>query len=211
MKNKITKIVLTGGPCGGKTSALNEIIENFTALGYQVFAVPEIATIFLNAGVNFLTSDKQYFYNAEKALLKFQIEMENTFVELSKTGDKPALIVCDRGAIDIAAYFDDETWASLISELSFTKEQLSNDRYDAVIHLVTVANGAESFYSNSSNKARTESPEEARAKDNRLIEVWSGHPNLKIIYNENNTDKKLNKLEKINKVIAEISAVLEKK
>lgn len=47
MKNKITKIVLTGGPCGGKTSALNQIIEHFTALGYQVFAVPEIATIFL--------------------------------------------------------------------------------------------------------------------------------------------------------------------
>jgi hypothetical protein len=39
--------------------------------------------------------------------------------------------------------------------------------------------------------AITESPEEGRAKDKRLIEVWSGHPNLKIIYNENNTDKKV--------------------
>ena len=74
--------------------------------------------------------------------------------------------------------------------------------------MFTVANGAEAFYSNSSNLARTESPEEARAKDKRLIDVWSGHPNLKIIYNENNTDKKLNKLEKVTKVIAEISAIL---
>lgn len=208
MKKKVTKIVLTGGPCGGKTSALKGIIENFTAMGYQVFAVPEIASIFFNAGVDFLTLDKHYFYNAEKALLKLQIEIENNFVELSNKCEKPALIICDRGAMDIAAYFDEKTWESLIGELSLTKEQLRDERYDAVIHLVTVANGAEAFYSNSSNLARTESPEEARAKDKRLIEVWSGHPNLKIIYNENNTDKKLNKLEKVTKVIAEISAVL---
>ena len=177
-------------------------------MGYQVFAVPEIASIFFNAGVDFLTLDKHYFYNAEKALLKLQIEIENNFVELSNKCEKPALIICDRGAMDIAAYFDEKTWESLIGELSLTKEQLRDERYDAVIHLVTVANGAEAFYSNSSNLARTESPEEARAKDKRLIEVWSGHPNLKIIYNENNTDKKLNKLEKVTKVIAEISAVL---
>lgn len=90
--------------------------------------------------------------------------MENTFVELSKTGDKPALIVCDRGAIDIAAYFDDETWASLISELSFTKEQLSNDRYDAIIHLVTVANGAESFIQILAIKLELKAPKKQEQK-----------------------------------------------
>lgn len=41
MKRKVTKIVLSGGPCGVKTSAFNQILENFSALSYQVFAFPE--------------------------------------------------------------------------------------------------------------------------------------------------------------------------
>ena len=62
-------------------------------------------------------------------MLKLQIEIENNFVELSNTCEKPALIICDRGAMDIAAYFDEKTWESLIGEPSLTKEQLRDERY----------------------------------------------------------------------------------
>ena len=58
MNNKITKIVLTGGPCAGKTTALAKIIEHFTELGFQVFAIPEVPTMFGHAGVNYLTDNK---------------------------------------------------------------------------------------------------------------------------------------------------------
>ncbi|MDR1897621.1 MAG: ATP-binding protein, partial [Prevotellaceae bacterium] len=36
--NNITKIVLTGGPCAGKTTALARIIEKFSDMGYLVLA-----------------------------------------------------------------------------------------------------------------------------------------------------------------------------
>ena len=34
--NTIKKIVLTGGPCAGKTTALVKIIDHFSGLGYKV-------------------------------------------------------------------------------------------------------------------------------------------------------------------------------
>ena len=43
-KLEITKIVITGGPCAGKTTALSWIQSNFTKLGYTVLFVPETAT-----------------------------------------------------------------------------------------------------------------------------------------------------------------------
>lgn len=43
--NTIKKIVLTGGPCAGKTTALVKVIEHFTSLGYKVFTIPEVPTI----------------------------------------------------------------------------------------------------------------------------------------------------------------------
>ena len=40
----IKRIVLTGGPCAGKTTALAKIVEHFSNLGYQVFTLPEVPT-----------------------------------------------------------------------------------------------------------------------------------------------------------------------
>ena len=38
--NQIKKIVLTGGPCAGKTTAMVKVIEHFSSLGYKVFTIP---------------------------------------------------------------------------------------------------------------------------------------------------------------------------
>lgn len=38
----IKRIVLTGGPCAGKTTALVRVIEHFSGLGYKVFTIPEL-------------------------------------------------------------------------------------------------------------------------------------------------------------------------
>ena len=78
MNKNIYRVALTGGPCAGKTTALAQIISRFSDLGYLVYALPETPTIFANVSINFLTPDKQYFYNIEKAVLKYQIMMEDT-------------------------------------------------------------------------------------------------------------------------------------
>ena len=41
---QITKIVITGGPCAGKSTAMSWIQNAFTELGYAVLFVPETAT-----------------------------------------------------------------------------------------------------------------------------------------------------------------------
>jgi hypothetical protein len=46
----ISKIVVTGGPCGGKTTALSRIQRDLSHLGYTVLIVPETATALLSGG-----------------------------------------------------------------------------------------------------------------------------------------------------------------
>jgi len=200
--NKITKIVLTGGPCAGKTTALSRVIEKFTDKGYLVLALPEAATLFNQAGVNFSTNDKRFFHAAEKSLLQFQMEMEDAFVKIAEASDRPALIICDRGLMDVAAYLSNEEWQALLDESGLSTVQARDKRYDAVLHLVTAAKGAEKFYTTANNNSRTENMELARILDDKLIAAWTGHPHLRIVDNSTGFEGK------INRVLAEISAVL---
>ena len=41
---QITKIVITGGPCAGKSTAMSWVQNAFTEMGYTVLFVPETAT-----------------------------------------------------------------------------------------------------------------------------------------------------------------------
>lgn len=43
----IYKVVLTGGPCAGKTTTMARLRTFFENLGWKVYSVPEAATILL--------------------------------------------------------------------------------------------------------------------------------------------------------------------
>jgi len=201
-KSIITKIVLTGGPCAGKTTALSRIVEKFTDKGYLVLALPEAATLFNQAGVNFQNTDKRLFHAAEKALFDFQIALEDCFVQIAEAVDRPALIICDRGMMDIAAYLSKESWQALLDETGLSIVQVRDKRYDAILHLTTAAKGAEQFYTIANNTSRTEGIELARTLDDKMIAAWTGHPHLRIVDNTTGFEGK------INRVLAEIAAVL---
>lgn len=208
MPNKeIKRIVLTGGPCAGKTSALVRVIEHFSNLGYKVFTIPEVPTMFTRAGMNYLTQNKDFFYEGEKATLEIQLALEDKFVQMAKTCTEPCVIVCDRGAMDISAYMQPEMWKEITSKLGTNSQELRN-RYDAVLHLVSAADGAEKFYTTSNNAQRLEKADEAGLKiarelDKKVIHAWNGHPHLRVINNNDDFECKLNR------VIIEISKVLE--
>ncbi len=198
----IIKVALTGGPCAGKTTALVRIIEHFTGLGFQVYTLPEIPTMFIQAGVNYLTKNQDFFYQAERSTLAFQIEMEDQFMQMAALSGRDTLIVCDRGTMDISAYLQPETWQALLDEMGLNTVKLRDSRYDAVLHLVTAANGAEQFYTTANNKARSEGIEQACALDKKIIKAWTGHPHLRVIDNEFDFEQK------IHNVLTEISTVL---
>ena len=177
----ISKIVVTGGPCGGKTTALSRIQRDLSHLGYTVLIVPETATSLISGGVAPWTCGSNLEY--QKCQMQLQLQKEEIFerAAASMPRDK-ILIVCDRGAMDNRVYMDDEEFASTIDWLGKSKAEL-RDGYDAVFHLVTAAKGAEEFYSLENNSARTESAEEAARMDERFIAAWTGHPHLRIIDN----------------------------
>lgn len=94
------------------------------------------------------------------------------------------VILIDRGLMDGSAYVDKIQWKGLMDELGISAVQLRDQRYDAILHLVTAADGAEKFYDNGTNDARYESIEEARDKDVRLREAYMTHPKWYLIDNQ---------------------------
>ena len=151
----ITKIVLTGGPCAGKTTTNERIEEFFSKLGYAVFTLPEAATLFIKAGAEFLTQDKNLYFEIHKNMMRFLLEMEEDFYRIAEATGKSALIINDRGAMDLSAYMTPEDWQRLLRETGHTEEELMA-RYKAVFHLCTSAKGAPNSYTLSNNSARME-------------------------------------------------------
>ena len=202
----IKKIVLTGGPCAGKTTALVKITEYFSGFGYKVFNVPEVPTIYSTAGWNYLTPNRDLYYQGERAILETQLALENQFMQLAKVCEKPVLIVCDRGAMDISAYIKPEEWDE-ITRMAGTNSEALRQSYDAVLHLVSAADGAEQYYTTATNATRYEQANEeglrvARELDKKVIKAWTGHPHLRVINNHDDFENKLNR------VLTEISKVV---
>ena len=199
-KMKISKIVITGGPCGGKSTAMSWIQNNFSKLGYRVIFVPETATELITGGVAPWTCGTNLDY--QKCQMQLQLAKEKIFTQGASTMDaEKILIVCDRGALDNKAYMNDLDFAQVLDSLNCNEVEL-RDSYDAVFHLVTAAKGAEKFYTTANNTARTETVEQAAALDDKLIAAWTGHPHLRIIDNSSNFEDKMKRL------IGEITAFL---
>ena len=203
---EIKKIVLTGGPCAGKTTALVKITEYFSGFGYKVFNVPEVPTIYSTAGWNYLTPNRDLYYQGERAILETQLALEDQFMRLAEVCARPVLIVCDRGTMDISAYIKPEEWEE-ITAMAGTNSNELRERYDAVLHLVSAADGAEQYYTTATNATRYEKANEeglqlARELDKKVIRAWMGHPHLRVINNHDNFDNKLNRvLNEISKVV----------
>src|SRR5208283_1974774 len=48
----VSMIVLTGGPCSGKSSSLAYLTEKLSNHGFMVFVVPETATLITTSGID---------------------------------------------------------------------------------------------------------------------------------------------------------------
>ena len=155
------RVVLTGGPGAGKTAVL-ELVRQ--ALCEHVKVLPEAAGIVFGGGFP-RGADLEMRRAAQRAIFYVQRELEN----VGASGN-PALVLCDRGTIDGLAYWPDGS--SYLDSVETTLEQ-QYARYDAVIHLRVPGAGA--GY-NHLNPLRIESAAEARAIDDRILQVWDGHP-----------------------------------
>ena len=199
-EKQINKIVITGGPCAGKSTALTWIQAEYTKKGYNVIFVPESATELILAGFSSSTLHSDIEFQA--LMLKDQLHKEKLFEEYAKKldGDK-ILIVCDRGAMDGKAYIKPDEYEQMLKYLGLTEVEL-RDNYDAVFHLVTTAIGAQEYYTLENNKARYEKIEDAAKSDKKTLQAWTGHPHLRVIDNSTDFQGKMRRL------IKEISTYL---
>lgn len=202
---EVKKIVLTGGPCAGKTTALSRISAYFEHLGWKVFIIPETATEVILSGVSPTTLDSDLDF--EELISRRQITKEEELQNLVLThlsGVEKVLIVCDRGLQDAYAYLSEEKQAILKNRLGRPGIETAAS-YDAVIHLVTAASGAEEAYTLANNPARQESSlEAARAADRRTLAAWMGFGHLRVIDNSTDFEGKMHRaLTEITNLIGE--------
>lgn len=209
--NDIYTIVLTGGPCAGKTTALAEITMHAKKFGAEVLCVPETATLTMMGGGNIVVRDfpPALAIRREVQIVEFIQTIENYFKELAEikkhTHKGKILLLCDRGCMDARAYLPEELWQAILDQKNWNPITLSHKRYDMVLHLVTCADGAEEFYTTDNNQARYETVDEAVDIDKKLQFAYNGHPHHKIIKNVRLKDFKY----KIGRVIEETMNCLE--
>ena len=190
------KIVLTGGPCGGKTTALARLSSYLRERGFEVITCPEAFSILGSNGF-----EMSYFGTEGMAMvvqdtvMKLQESLEDGFEKILRARGKPGVVLCDRGLMDGAAYCAANEWDEMLKRRNIKNVcELREGRYNAVFHLVTAAEGAEKFYSLENNEVRTETPEEARAVDVKTRDAWIGHPRLYVFDNSTNFEGKLQRL-----------------
>ena len=160
------RVVLTGGPGAGKTAVLELIRASFCV---HVKILPEAASVIFGGGFP-RAADGEPLRAAQRAIFYVQRELE-----AAADSDNPAVVLCDRGTVDGAAYWPgpDDLWSAVNTTLD---DQLR--RYDAVIHLRTPALD---FGYNRQNPLRTESAAQAADIDGRIAHVWEGHPRRFVI------------------------------
>ena len=187
---KHKKIAITGGPCAGKTTAMQRIVDEFTERGYKVFVVSETATDLINGGIRPFGTGACDIVEFQRYVLYMQLSKEKLFEKVASGCKQDTIILCDRGIMDNRAYINDEYFQKLLKERNL-KEMEVMSSYDLVIHLVTAADGAREYYTTVNNKARTETPEEAMIADKKTLDSWTGHDKLVIVDNKVGFDEKI--------------------
>lgn len=186
------KIVLTGGPGGGKTTALDLFRREFKD---GIHIIPEAATILFKNGLP-RGSNEIELKKTQISIYNLQICLESIYTQRN-----PGFChLCDRGTLDSLAYWPDSEESFFeASKSSFEKEM---SRYDAVLFFETGASGGANIMSN--NPTRTESSKEAVELDKKLQRIWSHHPNYHFISSKTSfVDKVIEGLNKIKEVLGE--------
>ena len=163
------RIVLTGGPGGGKTTAADLFRRE---IGESVVIVPESATLLFSGGFP-RSSHPLAAAAAQQAIFQVQRYLE----DIQSVLYPERILLCDRGTIDGAAYGPD-TPEAFFSALG-TSLEAELARYDGVIFFESAAVGGMTI--EGGNPVRNETLEQAAVLDGRLRELWMHHPRFVLV------------------------------
>ena len=163
------RLVLSGGPGGGKTTAADLFRRE---LHDRVVVVPESATIMFGGGFP-RVSDPDARRAAQTAIYHVQRNLED--VQSARFPDR--VLLCDRGTLDGAAYWPGERDGFFRAMGTTFERELG--RYDAVVFFETAAAGG--LQTEGGNPVRVESDAEALVLDAALRALWSQHPRYYLV------------------------------
>ncbi|MEO7999409.1 MAG: AAA family ATPase [Gemmatimonadaceae bacterium] len=189
------RIVVTGGPGGGKTTAADLFRRE---IGERVVVVPEAATMIFSGG--FPRCDEEPgILSAQHAIYHVQRNLED--VQSARYPER--ILLCDRGTVDGAAY-----WPGTTEEFFHTLEsslELELARYDGVIFFESAAVGGCSI--EGGNPVRSETMEQAVRLDAKLQSLWSRHPRFVLVRHHASFFKKISfGLAELDAMVSELTA-----
>jgi thymidylate kinase len=180
------KIVLTGGPCAGKTTIAEILVKTFSE---RLTIVPEAASLLFSGGFP-RNSGIPGARCQQRAIYHVQRELE----AISALQAPAADLICDRGSLDGAAYWPGEA-AEFLAEVESTLESEIR-RYDWVLHLDTA--GTKEYRRTA---VRVEDFDKAAAVNERVKQVWQAHPRQVIVPHDDDFSRKIIKCLEITSMI----------
>jgi predicted ATPase len=198
--NNRCRIVLTGGPGGGKTTAADLFRRE---IGERVALVPEAATLIFSGGFP-RSNQQEAVHAAQRAIYAVQQSLEDVQAALFPG----RVLLCDRGTLDGAAYWPGDSKAFFAEIESSLEKELA--RYDAVIFFETAAAGGMSI--EGGNTVRNETQEQAIKLDQKLRALWSQHPKFTLIPHNPSFFKKISHgLAVLDEIVTELGCKGQKK
>lgn len=190
------RVVLTGGPGGGKTTAADLYRRE---IGDHIVIVPEAATLLYSGGF-----PRSGVNGVRRATQKAIYHVQRNLEDAQYANYQNRVLLCDRGTVDGAVYWPDEP-IGFFEALGTTLEaELS--RYDAVIFFETAAVG--NIAIEGGNPIRIESNEEAIELDRKLRMLWSQHPHFILVpHNDSFIQKITSGLDAFRKIMHQIMSM----
>jgi len=179
MAPRTKRIVLSGGPGGGKTTAVDLFRRE---LGDGFVVVPEAATMLFSGG--YPRYDEGHAIRATQRAI-FHVQRGLEYAQASRYPGR--ILLCDRGTIDGGAHWPDGPDAFFAAMATTLDDELS--RYDAVLFFESAAVGGLSI--EGGNPMRTENIAEAAELDTALRDLWSKHPRFVHVHHDQSFMKKI--------------------
>lgn len=157
---KTYKIVLTGGPCGGKTSSLNYFTKMILKDGKSVAIASETASFLLSLG--FMPNVNISIFDFQNLLFKLQ------FIKEYKQEGKTDVLLCDRGLLDGKGYISSNEFEKIL-EINNISEKMILTTYAAALFMKSIAY---EYPTEFQLKRKYETPELGIVRDKKCLDIW---------------------------------------
>lgn len=128
------RVVLTGGPGGGKTTILRYCMRLGEIYGHQLFVANESAMSIKREGGRSGMKYRSVSTNFQRIVINRQLEVEETIIRKARLLQTHSIVLLDRGIFDSVGYIHVGEYERLLTEKALTVSDVLA-RYDKVIFL----------------------------------------------------------------------------